>query len=73
MPDIDRRTAVAATVGFFDRYIVDGLVNLFGWGTLELGDRLRRIQTGRVRDYLYAAALGAVLFAAWGAVGGFVR
>ena len=60
----------AALIGFIDRYVVDGLVNLFGWGALVLGDRLRVLQTGRVRDYLYAVALAAVLIAAWGAIGG---
>jgi len=61
---------VAGVVGWVDRYVVDGLVNLFGWGALVLGDGLRGLQTGRVRDYLYAVAVGAVVLAAWGVVGG---
>ena len=63
----------AAVVGWFDRYVVDGLVNVFGWGGLTLGDQLRGLQTGRVRDYLYAVALGAIVLAAWGVVGGLPR
>jgi hypothetical protein len=31
---------------------------------------MRGLQTGRVRDYLYAVAVAAVAIAAWGAVGG---
>ena len=60
----------ARMIGFVDRYVVDGMVNFFGWGTLELGDKMRGLQTGRVRDYLYAVAVAAVAIAAWGAVGG---
>lgn len=60
----------ARAAGWVDRYVVDGLVNLVGWGALAAGERLRVLQTGRVRDYMYAAVVGAVLFAAWGAVGG---
>ncbi|GDX81366.1 NADH dehydrogenase subunit 5 [Deltaproteobacteria bacterium] len=61
---------VARNVGWFDRYVVDGLVNFSGWITLEAGDRIRRLQTGSAHDYLYAAALGAVLIAVAGVVGG---
>ena len=61
---------VAAAVGWFDRYVVDALMNLTGWATLEAGQRARRLQTGRIHDYLYAAALGAVLIAAATVVGG---
>ncbi len=63
----------ARMVGYFDRYVVDGLVNVFGWATLVLGDRLRVLQTGRVRDYLYMVAVAAVAVAAWGAIGGVLR
>lgn len=59
----------ARVAGWVDRYVVDGLVNLTGWAALEGGAALRRLQTGNVRDYMYAAVVGAVLFAAWGAVG----
>jgi hypothetical protein len=38
-----------------------------------LGDRLRVLQTGRVRDYLYMVAVAAVAVAAWGAIGGVLR
>ncbi len=61
---------VAAVVGWTDRYVVDAVVNLSGWVTLAAGDRLRRLQTGSAHDYLYAAALGAVLIAGAGVVGG---
>ncbi len=60
----------AGGIGWFDRYIVDALVNLTGWAALEAGDRVRTIQSGRMRDYLYAVALGAVLVAAAGTFGG---
>jgi NADH-quinone oxidoreductase subunit L len=58
---------VSAVIGWFDRYIVDGLVNAATWGTWEIAGRLTRIQTGRVQDALYAVAAGLVLLAwlAW--------
>jgi NADH-quinone oxidoreductase subunit L len=47
--------------GFFDRTVVDGLVNLVGW-LLERGSHLlRRVQTGYVSQY--ALVLAAGLFA----------
>jgi NADH-quinone oxidoreductase subunit L len=53
-------------VGFFDRYVIDGVMNLIGWSTIMSGRRLRRIQTGNVRDYVYAVVAGAVVIVFWG-------
>jgi len=58
---------VAAASGAFDRYVVDGAMNAIGWATLELGGAVRRLQTGRVRDYAYWVVAGAVLLALYGA------
>ena len=33
--------------------------------TVETGDRLRRVQTGRVQDYVYSVALGLLALAVW--------
>ncbi|HEU4438078.1 MAG TPA: NADH-quinone oxidoreductase subunit L [Methylomirabilota bacterium] len=52
-------------VGWVDRYIVDGVLNALSAWTLTLGDRLRRIQTGHVQDYLYGVALGVLLLMVW--------
>jgi NADH-quinone oxidoreductase subunit L len=52
-------------VGWVDRYLVDGLVNVASAWTLRCGDRLRRIQTGRAQDYLYGVAFGLLLVIAW--------
>ena len=53
--------ASSRLVGWIDRYLVDGVVNLFSAWTLMAGDRLRRIQSGQPQDYLYGVALGALL------------
>jgi NADH-quinone oxidoreductase subunit L len=53
-------------VGFFDRYVIDGIMNLIGWTTIRSGQRLREIQTGNVRDYMYTVVAGAVVLAFWG-------
>jgi NADH:ubiquinone oxidoreductase subunit 5 (subunit L)/multisubunit Na+/H+ antiporter MnhA subunit len=58
--------ALADAVGFFDRYIIDGVINWIGWTTIMTGRRLRVTQTGNVRDYLYAVVAGAVVIVFWG-------
>jgi NADH-quinone oxidoreductase subunit L len=56
---------VARAVGWVDRYIVDGILNVLSAGTLTLGDRLRRIQSGQAQDYVYGIALGVLLLMVW--------
>ncbi|HEY6417429.1 MAG TPA: NADH-quinone oxidoreductase subunit L [Candidatus Binataceae bacterium] len=53
--------------GLFDNYIVDGLVNSASNLTLDVGGRLRRLQTGSINGYLYgilAAVMLILLFRA---------
>jgi NADH-quinone oxidoreductase subunit L len=52
-------------VGWIDRYLVDGVVNVLSAWTLSFGDRLRRIQTGVPQDYVYGVALGVLLLILW--------
>jgi NADH-quinone oxidoreductase subunit L len=52
-------------VGWIDRYVVDGLVNLWSAWTLRGGDLLRRIQSGRAQDYVYGVAFGVLLLFVW--------
>ena len=52
-------------IGWIDRYLVDGIVNLLSAWTLWFGDRLRGIQSGVPQDYVYAVALGVLLLIAW--------
>jgi len=55
---------LSTVVGWFDRYVLDGLVNASAWATWRTAGRLRRIQSGRVQDALYAVAAG-LTFLAW--------
>ena len=48
----------ARIVGWVDRYLVDGVLNVMSAWTLVLGDELRGIQTGRAQDYVYGVAVG---------------
>ncbi len=57
---------LSSAVGWFDRYIVDGIMNLSGWATIMTGRRLRKLQTGNAQDYVFAVIAGAVVLAAWG-------
>ncbi len=52
--------AFASAIGWFDRYIIDGLINALGYGTLEAGARLRPLQTGKLQDYVYAMAIATL-------------
>ncbi|MBN1337433.1 MAG: NADH-quinone oxidoreductase subunit L [Deltaproteobacteria bacterium] len=61
---------VAHAAGWFDRYVVDGVMNLVAWSVLEGSERTRRIQTGRIPDYVLAVVVAFVVLAAWGAVSG---
>ena len=47
--------------GKVDHRIVDGLVNGVADVTREFGDRVRRVQTGRIQNYLVFAVLGAIV------------
>jgi NADH-quinone oxidoreductase subunit L len=53
--------AFSRAVGWMDRYLVDGIVNVLSAWTLVLGDRLRRIQSGQPQDYVYGVAFGLLL------------
>lgn len=55
--------AVANGVMWFDVHIVDGIVNGIGTVTQAAGDRIRRIQTGRVQNYALGIAVGLVVMA----------
>jgi NADH-quinone oxidoreductase subunit L len=60
---------LSRAIGWIDRYLVDGVLNVVSAWTLDAGDRLRRIQTGKVQDYMWAVGLGLLALMAW--MGGF--
>jgi NADH-quinone oxidoreductase subunit L len=55
-----RHFTVASSVlsGFFDNYVVDGLVNLTGWVLRRFSSGFRRLQTGLVSQYALLFAVG---------------
>jgi NADH-quinone oxidoreductase subunit L len=55
----------AKVSGLLDYYVVDGLVNFASNLTLEVGGRLRKLQTGSINGYLYGilAAVMVILLA----------
>ncbi len=55
----------ARVVGWVDRYFVDGVLNVVSAWTVTAGDELRRIQTGRVQDYVYGLAVGVFALLLW--------
>jgi NADH-quinone oxidoreductase subunit L len=52
-------------IGWIDRYLVDGIVNLLSAWTLRFGDWLRGMQSGLPQDYVYGVALGVLLLIIW--------
>jgi NADH-quinone oxidoreductase subunit L len=57
--------ALPRLVGWLDRYIVDGIVNAVSAWTVMSGDALRRIQTGRVQEYLLGVSVGVLVLLWW--------
>jgi NAD(P)H-quinone oxidoreductase subunit 5 len=51
----------AKLVNWFDRYIVDGLVNLVGFGTLFSGQSLRFTNSGQSQFYILSMFTGVVI------------
>ena len=62
-----RKVVLVASHGlaWIDRYVVDGVINMIGYGTLEAGRRARPLQTGLAPDYVLAVVVGVVGLAAW--------
>jgi NADH-quinone oxidoreductase subunit L len=56
-------------IGWVDRYIVDGVLNVLSAAALRAGDLLRRLQTGQAQDYVYGVALGVLLLLVWAHLG----
>jgi NADH-quinone oxidoreductase subunit L len=52
-------------VGWLDRYLVDGVLNVLSAWTVASGDRLRLMQTGRAQDYVYGIAVGVLVVILW--------
>jgi NADH-quinone oxidoreductase subunit L len=52
-------------IGWIDRYLVDGLLNVLSALTLRAGARLRGIQSGKAQDYVYGVAFGVLLLIVW--------
>jgi NADH-quinone oxidoreductase subunit L len=52
-------------VGWVDRYFVDGILNVVSAWTLDAGDDLRKLQSGRAQDYVYGVAVGVLVLMIW--------
>ena len=53
--------AISRFANWVDRLFVDGLVNLTARWTCAVGARLRRVQTGNLRQYVMLLAAGTVV------------
>ncbi|TNE83991.1 MAG: NADH-quinone oxidoreductase subunit L [Deltaproteobacteria bacterium] len=59
---------IAKSVAWFDRYVIDALINLVGVGALQGAEQVRKVQSGRGGDYVYAVFLGLIVAVAWSVV-----
>ncbi len=53
------------SLAWVDRYVVDGMINLLGYRTIDAGRGMRPLQTGMAPDYVLAVVVGAASLAAW--------
>src|SRR5439155_7125482 len=52
---------VAWLDGLVDTYIVDGAVNLVAGGVIASGREIRKVQTGRINNYVLVVTAGVVV------------
>jgi NADH-quinone oxidoreductase subunit L len=52
--------SVASFDDLIDRYLIDGSVNLLAAWTYSIGDSLRSLQTGKLRQYVMLIVIGTV-------------
>jgi NADH-quinone oxidoreductase subunit L len=57
--------ALSRIVGWLDRYLVDGVLNVVSAWTVSTGSVLRTVQTGRAQDYVYGVAVGLLILILW--------
>ncbi len=56
---------LAGAIGWFDRYVIDGVMNWVAWLFFRGGEKLRRLQTGNVRDYVFALVIALIAVSGW--------
>ncbi|MBI3050617.1 MAG: NADH-quinone oxidoreductase subunit L [Acidobacteria bacterium] len=52
-------------IGWIDRYLVDGVLNMLSAWTVTAADDLRTMQSGRAQDYVYGIAVGLLVLLLW--------
>src|SRR5205823_5157720 len=57
--------AFSTLVGWIDRYVVDGLLNVCSALTLRGGNLARRMQSGKAQDYVYGLTFGLLVLIIW--------
>lgn len=54
---------ISAPIAWFDRNIVDGLMNLFGNVTVAISFRIRKFQSGNIHQYAFVFLAGVLIAA----------
>lgn len=54
---------IGSAAAWFDKYIVDGLVNATGWAAETVSNKLKIIQSGRIQQYAVYFLAGVLLMA----------
>ncbi len=56
------QVVVAHGIGWFDRYVVDGIVHAGAWLAKTLGSFTRSFQGGKIQRYIFWAVAGLIIF-----------
>jgi NADH-quinone oxidoreductase subunit L len=49
---------LSGIIAWFDRHVVDGLMNGFAWASQVGGSGLKKVQSGQVQTYAFVFFLG---------------
>ena len=56
------QVSIAHGIAWFDRYVIDGVVNAIAWMAGALGSFTRSFQGGKIQLYIFWAMLGLIIF-----------
>ena len=59
------QVTLAHFIGWFDKWIIDGSVNLVASSSKSLGSLTRSLQGGRIQLYIFWAIFGLIIFIIW--------
>ena len=56
---------ISRPIAWFDRYVVDGMMNGLGWSTSQLAEVIKGFQSGKIQSYAWVFIIGALMITVW--------